>query len=125
MNNSNILRDPLTPQNRDNINMVSNIAISKKVSHISNIANDEQGKLNHMIKTNMLVSDNQSNQKQINRLRVQATNKIAAIKSRQNIQLKNINNSLIKSNSKIINNESQIINTVPNTVIKESDKKLR
>lgn len=122
MNNSNILRDPLTPQNRDNINMVSNIAISKKVSHISNIANDEQGKLNHMIKTNMLVSDNQSNQKQINRLRVQATNKIAAIKSRQNIQLKNINNSLIKSNSKIINNESQIINTVPNTVIKESDK---
>jgi hypothetical protein len=41
MNNSNILRDPLTPQNRDNINMVSNIAISKKVSHISNIANDE------------------------------------------------------------------------------------
>ena len=122
MNNSNILRDPLTPQNRDNINMVSNIAISKKVSHISNIANDEQGKLNHMIKTNMLVSDNQSNQKQINRLRIQATNKIPAIKSRQNIQLKNINNSLIKSNSKIINNESQIINTVPNTVIKESDK---
>lgn len=122
MNNSNILRDPLTPQNRDNDIMVSNIAISKKVSHISNIANDEQGKLNHMIKTNMLVSDNQSNQKQINRLRVQATNKIAAIKSRQNIQLKNINNSLIKSNSKIINNESQIINTVPNTVIKESDK---
>lgn len=67
-NNSMILRDPLTPINQDR--NVCSMKVNKKLSQISNIAKDEYAKLNQLIKNNIFETDQNKDQKSINKLRV-------------------------------------------------------
>jgi hypothetical protein len=114
---SKILQDPITPH----ANKLDDILKSKQLNKINNVFNDKQGNLNHFVKNIILNGKENEQDKTYDKLRVYSINRIASIKSRQNVQIKKMNQP--KKETKMISHRDNIPDSADNTIIKKNESK--